>query len=105
MIRRPPRSTLFPYTTLFRSADCSGTIGVGQTKSCTVTNDDVVARLTVIKHVQNDNGGGALAGEWSITVTNNGTALAPFPGSEAGTQVSLRPGPYSVTESGGPAVG
>src|ERR1035441_796463 len=23
MIRRPPRSTLFPYTTLFRSSDCS----------------------------------------------------------------------------------
>src|SRR2546429_4373625 len=23
MIRRPPRSTLFPYTTLFRSASCS----------------------------------------------------------------------------------
>src|SRR3712207_6938756 len=25
MIRRPPRSTLFPYTTLFRSAPSSGT--------------------------------------------------------------------------------
>src|SRR2546427_1108778 len=24
MIRRPPRSTLFPYTTLFRSPDLSG---------------------------------------------------------------------------------
>src|SRR3712207_7987643 len=24
MIRRPPRSTLFPYTTLFRSAVCCG---------------------------------------------------------------------------------
>src|SRR5947199_6826033 len=24
MIRRPPRSTLFPYTTLFRSNDCLG---------------------------------------------------------------------------------
>src|SRR2546421_6469135 len=24
MIRRPPRSTLFPYTTLFRSIKCSG---------------------------------------------------------------------------------
>src|SRR5258708_25003007 len=23
MIRRPPRSTLFPYTTLFRSANCA----------------------------------------------------------------------------------
>src|SRR2546426_2524645 len=26
MIRRPPRSTLFPYTTLFRSPDHSGTV-------------------------------------------------------------------------------
>src|SRR5438552_18033379 len=25
MIRRPPRSTLFPYTTLFRSHSCSST--------------------------------------------------------------------------------
>src|SRR6266849_8269575 len=24
MIRRPPRSTLFPYTTLFRSGTCGG---------------------------------------------------------------------------------
>src|ERR1044071_6736333 len=24
MIRRPPRSTLFPYTTLFRSLSCTG---------------------------------------------------------------------------------
>src|SRR3712207_8693277 len=28
MIRRPPRSTLFPYTTLFRSVPESGTSGV-----------------------------------------------------------------------------
>src|SRR5256885_10871191 len=27
MIRRPPRSTLFPYTTLFRSARCSSSTG------------------------------------------------------------------------------
>src|SRR2546423_7526366 len=26
MIRRPPRSTLFPYTTLFRSFDASGAV-------------------------------------------------------------------------------
>src|SRR3712207_8118516 len=29
MIRRPPRSTLFPYTTLFRSRLCRGSQGVG----------------------------------------------------------------------------
>src|SRR2546422_4612932 len=40
MIRRPPRSTLFPYTTLFRSrgrsrgASCSRTRGFVPTSSC-----------------------------------------------------------------------
>src|SRR5256885_7073706 len=28
MIRRPPRSTLFPYTTLFRSSVCNETDGI-----------------------------------------------------------------------------
>src|SRR5256885_5028515 len=28
MIRRPPRSTLFPYTTLFRSPNCGGRAAV-----------------------------------------------------------------------------
>src|SRR2546425_6900771 len=28
MIRRPPRSTLFPYTTLFRSADAPEVLGL-----------------------------------------------------------------------------
>src|SRR3712207_7604526 len=32
MIRRPPRSTLFPYTTLFRS-DCSAAAGSGGSSS------------------------------------------------------------------------
>src|SRR3712207_8416992 len=30
MIRRPPRSTLFPYTTLFRSADARDRARVGE---------------------------------------------------------------------------
>src|ERR1043166_6996314 len=40
MIRRPPRSTLFPYTTLFRSAvtlnDCPVTALLGVTETTTV---------------------------------------------------------------------
>src|SRR5260221_10851610 len=35
MIRRPPRSTLFPYTTLFRSApSASSTFATGAGRSC-----------------------------------------------------------------------
>src|SRR3989442_9448300 len=33
MIRRPPRSTLFPYTTLFRSGILGGTLGHGGSTS------------------------------------------------------------------------
>src|SRR3989440_7669483 len=34
MIRRPPRSTLFPYTTLFRSRACSAAFSVPATIYC-----------------------------------------------------------------------
>src|SRR3712207_8793245 len=48
MIRRPPRSTLFPYTTLFRSRDLLGPLGAQfdgaytSTASRFVAEDDVV---------------------------------------------------------------
>src|SRR2546428_11703137 len=35
MIRRPPRSTLFPYTTLFRSPVVTGLRGATQDGTCT----------------------------------------------------------------------
>src|SRR5690242_21592464 len=35
MIPRPPRSTLFPYTTLFRSSD--GVPGCGECRACLTT--------------------------------------------------------------------
>src|SRR2546422_5750351 len=48
MIRRPPRSTLFPYTTLFRSTSfalrlerCFGQVGVGI--SAALAGPDVIA--------------------------------------------------------------
>src|SRR5260221_4261965 len=43
MIRRPPRSTLFPYTTLFRSITGSPCSTVGG--SCTVTDNSTTAGI------------------------------------------------------------
>ena len=88
------------YTASF-SADCSGSIGVGETKTCTVTNNDVAATLIVIKHVVNDNGGTAVAA--NFTLDSGGTNDTPdnFAGEEApGTVVSLDAGTYNVSESG-----
>src|SRR2546422_4780759 len=48
MIRRPPRSTLFPYTTLFRSAEANKAVaGLGKTSPNEATrNRAAQARLT-----------------------------------------------------------
>src|SRR2546426_7847650 len=44
MIRRPPRSTLFPYTTLFRSLGADFAVGIGVAGDTTVlTVHDVAA--------------------------------------------------------------
>ena len=55
------------------SADCSGTLALGETKTCTVTNDDIAPKLTVIKHVINDNGGTKTAADFTLTATGAGT--------------------------------
>src|SRR5256885_5971168 len=47
MIRRPPRSTLFPYTTLFRSGPNSGKIQVmGQARAVFDTHVGIHPELT-----------------------------------------------------------
>jgi|GEM_PF-1121900 len=88
------------YTASF-SADCSGTIASGQTKTCTVTNDDQPAKLIVIKHVINDNGGTATAANFTLDSGGSNDSPDDFAGAESpGTQVTLDAGSYNVTESG-----
>jgi hypothetical protein len=82
--------------------DCAGTIANGQTKTCTITNDDQPAHLIVIKHVVNVNGGKAKASNFSMKI--NGIVVQgtnPFPGAESpGTTRTVSAGSYNVTETG-----
>ena len=57
------------------SADCSGSVTFGDTKTCTITNDDQAGTLIVKKLVINDNGGSKISSDFSFKV-NNGTATA-----------------------------
>ncbi len=83
------------------SADCVGTLLAGDNKTCTVTNDDVAAQLTVVKHVVADNGGNEIASDFTMNVTGTNVSTGSFPGSEEpGTTVTLNPGSYSVAENG-----
>ncbi len=84
------------------STGCTGTIALGETRTCTVTNDDLPPRLTLIKHVVNDNGGTLTAS--AFTLTASGSAIPggsrSVPGTEApGVTIDLTTGSYIVTES------
>src|SRR3989441_11915972 len=48
MIRRPPRSTLFPYTTLFRSGLCIGVIELSRRNAA-------VKRVSISRTSHNEN--------------------------------------------------
>ena len=81
-------------------AGCSGYVNPGDSKTCTITNDDVQPKLIVIKHVINNNGRTNVAGDWTMSVTGSSPNPANFPGSESGKTVMLNAGAYSVAESG-----
>src|SRR2546430_8310989 len=49
MIRRPPRSTLFPYTTLFRSSGSRLTPAPGYSRVTAVCGDDELFRRSALE--------------------------------------------------------
>src|SRR3712207_9087607 len=78
MIRRPPRSTLFPYTTLFRSV-CSVFVEKGVRKLRITGGEPLVRRdiMTLFRSLSRHLEAGALD---ELTVTTNGSQLARFAG-------------------------
>ncbi len=87
------------------SGDCqpdgSITLAAGEVKNCTITNDDIQPRLVVVKHVIDNSGRSAAAGDFTIIVTGSGPSPGTFPGADdPGTTVALDAGSYSVAESG-----
>ena len=55
------------------SADCTGTIALGETKTCTVTNNDIPPQLHLRKVVVNDNGGTKTVADFTLTANGTGT--------------------------------
>src|SRR3712207_8192355 len=57
MIRRPPRSTLFPYTTLFRSRDAPG-CGLGPAAAEAAGDERLVCHWSALRSERYGNLGG-----------------------------------------------
>ncbi len=96
----------YSFVSLTGDAKCPAVLGgtvtldEGENVTCTITNDDIAPRLTVIKHVINDNGGTAVAGNFTMTVLATEPSQNLFAGDEAGTTITLDAGSYTVGEIG-----
>jgi len=83
------------YTAGAWGGDCnvnaSVTVALGETKTCTITNDDQQAYITVIKEVINDNGGTAGPDDFNLTLEGNSVT--------SGVAVPVNPGTYTAGET------
>ena len=84
------------YALTAQTGDCSGAIVADVTKVCVITNDDIPPQLTLVKVVINDNGGTAVAADFTLT------ASGPTPISGAGGATSgpgFSAGTYALSET------
>ncbi len=83
------------------SAALSGstlTLSSGQNITCTINNDDVAPRLTLVKTVTNDNGGTATTADFTLSASGP-TAISGLSGAAAVTNVAVNAGNYSLSET------
>jgi hypothetical protein len=72
------------------------TLGLGQSATCTITNDDQTAHLKLVKVVTNNNGGTAVASNFTLSAA--GPSGFSGPGSQVEQDVNA--GTYNMSETG-----
>ncbi len=80
-------------------ADGNITLGIGDNKTCIITNDDKPGTVVVTKQVVNDHGGTSVASSFTISIAGNNASVSNFPGDGSGTSITVDTGNYSVFES------
>jgi len=70
-------------------------LGVGENKTCTITNDDIAPSLTLVKVVEN--GGPSIATAWTLTATGPTSITGQGTATSGST---FNAGTYTLTESG-----
>src|SRR5438309_11407793 len=83
MIRRPPRSTLFPYTTLFRSTLDAVSVGVGltvQDANTLTLKNGLTLNGAVLTIADNPQSGNSTVAQFSGTQMLDGTGEVVFGG-------------------------
>ena len=83
------------------------TLGVGDAAVCTIVNDDIAPLLTLVKQVVNDDGGEAVATDWTLSaegpLPDGAGPVSGDSGAPAVTARAVLAGAFELAESGGPA--
>ena len=74
------------------------TVGLGQSATCTITNDDVTAHLKLVKEVVNNNGGTKTPADWTLSAAGPTPLSGPGPSVEA----DVNAGTYNLSETPAP---
>src|SRR3954452_24108404 len=69
-------------------------LAVGESATCTITNDDSTAHLTLVKRVINDNGGSAVATDFTLSADGK----TPISGA-GGADSDVSAGTYTLSET------
>ena len=77
-------------------------VPTGDSVVCTITNTLLQSHLTLVKQVTNDNGGTALATDWTLNA-NGPTPITGTSGSASVTNATVNAGSYALTETNGPS--
>lgn len=78
------------------------TVGLGDDVTCTITNDDDVPSLTLVKVVTNDNGGSASESDWTLFASKGSEGIGGT-GPIVSSDSTFTAGTYVLGESGGPS--
>jgi hypothetical protein len=84
------------YTFVSFTGDCGPvtgdvTVALGESKTCTLTNDDIQSYITVVKEVINNNGGSAFPNDFLLTLADGPVT--------SGVAVPVDPGTYTADET------
>jgi len=81
------------YTAGTWGGDCTSeglvTVALGESKVCTITNDDIAPSITLIKEVTNNNGGNAGPDDFGISVGGTGVTSGLITNVDANTAYAL----------------
>ncbi|WP_105186316.1 VWA domain-containing protein [Micropruina glycogenica] len=83
------------------STESSVTLAAGSNATCTITNTAIAPTLTLVKQVQNNYGGTAIATDWTLTGVGP-LSISGVSGSPAVTGAVVQTGVYNLSEAGGP---